>query len=233
VDRRIIRVLMLGVALSGLGVSARAQTVLTLSAIGQERVMPDEMVASLQVQAMAVHAAEAQDAVNSAMKKALDLARAVPGVVATTNSYNVFKITPDDQSAPPKFQASQNLQLVVPAVQGGPPESFSALLAELQQNGLLLNNLDGDLSRDGQLRAQQAAIADAIGQIQAQAGMIAGRLKENVGEMKTLNVNMDGQGPMPPGPRMMMSAMAAPQAAPGKVTVEANVSATIALSSAH
>ena len=232
-DRRIIRVLMLGVALSGLGVSARAQTVLSLSAIGQQRVMPDEMVASLQVQATAAHAAAAQDAMNSAMKKALDLARAVPGVVATTNSYNVFKITPEDQSVPPKFQASQNLQLVVPSVQGGPPESFSALLAELQQNGLLLNNLDGDLSRDGQLRAQQAAIADAIGQIQAQAAMIAGRLKENVGEIKTLNVNMDGQGPMPPGPRMMMSAMAAPQAAPDRVTVEANVSATIALSSAH
>ena len=41
---------------------------------------------------------------------------------------------------------------------------------------------------------------DAIGQIQAQAAMIAARLKENVGEIKTLNVNMDGQGPMPPGP---------------------------------
>jgi uncharacterized protein YggE len=227
--------LVLGVALSGLAATARAQTLLSLSATGRERVAPDEMVASLQVQATATHAAAAQDEVNIAMKKALDLARAVPGVIATTNGYNVFKNTPDDAKAPPKFQASQNLQLVISAPQGSPPDGFSELLAQLQQNGLLLNNLDGDLSRDGQMRVQEVAIGDAIGQIQAQAAMIAGRLKENIGEIKTLNVNTDGQGPLIPTPRMMMlsAAMARPQAAPDKVTVQADVSATIALTSTH
>ena len=93
------------------------------------------MVASLQVQATAAHAAAAQDAVNSAMKKALDLARAVPGVVATTNGYNVFKITPDDQSAPPKFQASQNLQAGDTGRHGGPPGVFRRCLPSCSKTG--------------------------------------------------------------------------------------------------
>lgn len=226
VHGRMIRMLALGAALSGLAGAARAQTLLSLGATGQVRVVPDEMVASLQVQASATRAADAQDTVNRAMKKALDLAHAVQGVVATTNGYNVFKNTPDNAATPPQFQASQTLQLVIPAPEGNPPDRFTALLGQLQQNGLLLNTLDGDLSRDGQLSAQQDAIGDAIGQIQAQAAMIAGRLKENISEIKTLNVNVDMPGPMP---RMMMMAAAAPQAAPDKVTVQVNVSATMVL----
>jgi uncharacterized protein len=223
---RMMRMLVFGAALSALAGAAQAQTLLSLGATGQVRVVPDEMVASLQVQASAARAADAQGAVNRAMKKALDLAHAVQGVVATTNGYNVFKNTPDNAATPPQFQASQTLQLVIPAPQGPPPDRFTALLGQLQQNGLLLNTLDCDLSRNGQLSAQQDAIGDAIGQIQAQAAMIAGRLKENISEIKTLNVNVDMPGPMP---RMMMMAAMAPQAAPDKVTVQVNVSATMML----
>jgi uncharacterized protein len=215
-------------------VPARAQTELNLAATGQTLVEPDEMTASLQVQAASARAATAQADVNSAMRKALALAKAVPGVTATTGAYSVFEDGSDD-TKPPVFQASQSLQLVMPAPGGVPPDRFTALVGQLQQNGLLLNNLDGDLSSAGQESAEQGAIADAIGQIQAQAAMIAGDLKKNVGEIKTLNVNMNMPEAVMRAPRAMMMAagMPPPQAAPDKVTVQANVSATIELTLPH
>jgi uncharacterized protein YggE len=233
---RMIRGMVLGGAVCGFAcgfaVAAQAQTMLSLSATGQADVAPDEMVASLQVQASTPQAAAAQDAVNGAMAKALAMARAVAGVAATTNGYQVFKTTSENAATPPQFQASQNLMLVIPAAEGVPPDRFTALLGRLQQDGLLLNTLEGDLSRAGQARAGQAAIADGIGQIQAQAAMIAARLNMKVGAIKTLDVN--ASGPVGPAPRVMMSAaMAPPQAAPDRVTVQVNVSAMIALTSAQ
>lgn len=230
---RLLGVAMIGGAICGSAVAAQAQTILNLSATGQTEVAPDEMVAAMQVQASASQAAAAQGAVNAAMQKALELAQAVPGVVATTNGYNVFQTNADNGAAPPKFQASQNLRLVILASDGVPPGRFTALLSQLQENGLLLNTLEGDLSRVGHVRAGQAAVVDGIDQIEAQAAMVAARLKMRVGGIKTLSVN--GSSPEPgPVPRvMMMSAMAPPQAAPDKVTVQANVSATMTLLSAQ
>jgi uncharacterized protein YggE len=217
------------------GVPARAQTELNLAATGQKLVEPDEMIASLQVQAASSRAATAQADVNSAMQKALALAKAVSGVTATTSSYSVFEDA-SDSAKPPKFRASQSLQLVMPAPGGVPPDRFTALVGQLQQNGLLLNSLDGDLSSSGQTNAEQGAIADAIGQIQAQAAMIADNLKKNVSEIKTLNVNVNMPQVIMRAPQAMMKAAempTPPQAAPDKVTIQANVSATIELTSSH
>jgi uncharacterized protein len=213
---------------------ARAQTELNLAATGQKLVAPDEMTASLQVQAASPRAAAAQGEVNGAMSKALALAKAVSGVTATTGSYSVFEDS-SDSAKPPVFRASQSLQLVIPAPGGVPPDGFTALVGQLQQDGLLLNGLDGDLSGNGQESAERSAIADAIGQIQAQAAMIAGDLRKNVGEIKTLNVNVNMPEAVMRAPRAMMmaAAMPPPQAAPDKVTVQANVSATIELTSQH
>jgi uncharacterized protein len=231
---RIIPMLVVAGFFCAAGIPARAQTELNLAATGQKLVAPDEMTASLQVQAASARAAMAQADVNGAMQKALALAKGVSGVTATTGSYSVFEDS-SDNAKPPVFRAGQSLQLVIPAPDGVPPDRFTALVGQLQQDGLLLNSLDGDLSGSGQESAEQSAIADAIRQIQAQAAMIAGELRKNVGEMKTLNVNVNMPEPVMRAPRAMMmaAAMPPPQAAPDKVTVQANVSATIELTSAH
>jgi uncharacterized protein len=165
------------------------------------------------------------------MAKALALAKAIPGVKIVTGGYSSYAVTPDN-NAPQQFAAQQTLQLSIKAPAGAPPDSFSTLLGTLQQNGLLLNSLSGDLSDAGQRQAQQAAITDALGQINAQASSIAANLHEQVGLIKSLNVNANSS----PGPRpmMMMMAMAkdsapAPQSAPDNVQVTANVTADIAL----
>jgi len=212
--------------------AGQAQTVLNLSANGSNSVEPDRIVASLNVQASSPAAARAQAEVNAQMQRALAAARAVGGVSASTGDYSVYQNTPDN-SAKPVYQASQNLQLSMAAAGGVPPAAFTALVGQLQQAGLLLNTLDGNLSDAGQAGAQQAAIDDAIRQIQAQAAAIAAMLGERVGKIQSLNVNVNSPGPVLRAAPMMMMAAAAPppQAAPGKVTIQANVSATVELTS--
>jgi uncharacterized protein YggE len=212
---------------------AKAQTDLTIAATGQASVPPDEASAALTVQAQDTTAAKAQATVNTMMTKALALAKAVPGVKVVTGGYNSYTVAPDN-NAPQQFTAQQTLQLSIVAPAGAPPTAFSNLLGTLQQDGLLLNSLSGDLSDAGQRQAQQAAITDALTQIQAQATSIATSLHEQVGAIKSLNVNAASN----PGPRPLMMAMAArdaaptPQSAPDNVQITASVTADIALNHA-
>jgi uncharacterized protein YggE len=223
--RRLVFLLPLCAALPG--GAAAAQTALNISATGEQLVVPDEMVAALTVQASAAKAAAAQDLVNRAMLRALAAARAVSGVTATTSNYSVEQVSPEN--APLRFQASQDLQLVVAAPGGVPTGAFTALVGVLQQDGLLLNTLDGDLSLAGQRTAESAAIADAIQQIQAQASGVATVLKEKIGGIKSLSVNAAPPSPLR-GPVLMMAATAPPpQAAPGRISVRAEVTAVIEL----
>jgi uncharacterized protein YggE len=214
---------------------APAQTVLSLSATGNNTVEPDQIIASLNVQSNAKTAAQAQAEVNREMQQALAAAHALAGVTATTGDYSVFQNSPDNTSGnaspAPDYQASQGLQLSMAAADGVPPAGFTALVGRLQQQGLLLNTLDGNLSGQGQAAAQAGAINDAIHQIQAQAAAIAATLGEHVGKIKSLDVNVNTPGPILRAAPMMMAAAAAPppQAAPGKVTIQANVNATIDL----
>jgi uncharacterized protein YggE len=207
---------------------AAAQTILSLSGSGTVLAQPDEMVAALNVQQTAPKAATAQAKVNDIMAKALAQAQAVPGVVATTANYNVYQTT-TDSGAVSGYQASQTLNLTIPASGGTPPPAFTALVGQLQAESLLLNNLDGDLSPAGRLKASQQAVTAAIQQMQAQAASIAKTLGQSVGAIKTLNVNMDNAGPPMPMMAMAMKSAAPPQATPGPVSVSATVNAEIEL----
>jgi uncharacterized protein len=213
---------------------AMAQTVLTIGATGQVNAAPDEATASLTAQATSPDAAKAQAQVNAMMSKALEEARAASGVVATTGSYDTSQQTTDTQPPKTVYQASQSLNLVLPAANGIPPARFTDLVGKLQAQGLLLNDLGGDLSTKAQQGAQQAAVLAAIAQIQAQAAAVAAQLHESVGVVKTLNVNAQSS----PGPRPVMAMMAmrndaAPVSAPGNVAVTADVTAEVELDAAH
>jgi uncharacterized protein YggE len=205
--------------------AARAQTVLSLSATGSVVTLPDEMEASLNVQQDAASAAAAQDAVNRLMAKALASARKVHGVTATTADYNVF------QTQAPAYQATQTLNLTMAAAGGVPPPAFTNLAGQLQQDGLQLNSLDGELSASGADAASQAATIDALRRLRSEANAIAAALGDKVGEMKTITIDSNNQGPVMPGFAMAMKA-APPQAAPGPVTVQVTVEATIILTPA-
>jgi uncharacterized protein YggE len=211
---------ILGLAWAG---GARAQTVLSLSATGSVVTVPDQMEASLTVQESAVSASAAQDAVNRLMAKALASARKADGVTPTTAAYNVF------QTQNQGYQASQTLNLTMAAPGGLPPAAFTNLIGALQQDGLQLNSLDGQISAAGADAASQAATADALRRLQAQAHAIAAALGDKAGEIKTLTVDSSNPGPIMPGRMLAMAAEAPPQSAPGPVTVQVTVEATIEL----
>ena len=212
---------------------AQAQTALTNAATGQVSVPPDEASATLTVQAQDVSAARAQNMVNTGMARALALARKLPGLKAVTGQYSTYSVAPDNGVAA-QFSAQQTLQLTLSAPDGVPPEAFSNLLGSLQQEGLLLNSLDGDLSDAGQRQAEQAAINDALGQIKAQAAAVAANLQEAVGGIKSLDVNAaSAPGPQPRMMAMAMPAAAPPQSAPENLQVTASLTAVIDLSTPH
>jgi uncharacterized protein YggE len=222
-----------------LPLSAHAQTTLNLSATGQVMVTPDQIAASLTAQDNSYNAATAQNAVNAAMAAGLKLARALAGVKAVTESESVSPVTPDGATGRVQYQASQQLDLTMPAQAGAPPPAFSALLGTLQNRGFLLQNYDGELSDQAQEAGEQAAIADAIRQIKEQARAVAAALGESFGRVETVNLNMPEGGPGPvafaaaaPGP-MMARAFVAPSAAPANVQVSASVTAVVDLAAAH
>jgi len=206
--------------------AAPAQTVLTLSATGSVTAAPDQMVASLEAQDSAPTAAQAQDEVNGLMARALAQARATAAVTAVTADYSVAETDPQN-SGSPSYQASQTLNLTIPAPGGVPPTVFTALVGKLQQEGLLLDTLDGQLSDAGADAARRAATIDALRRLNADAGAIAAALGDRVGEIQTLSIDAGNPGPV--APRMMMAAAAPPQAAPGPVTIQVTAEATITL----
>jgi uncharacterized protein YggE len=207
--------------------AAPAETVLTLSATGSVTVPPDQMVASLQAQESAPTAPLAQAAVNQLMATALSESRATAGVTAVTTDYSVSETDPENNQKP-SFQASQTLNLTIAAPGGAPPDAFTALVGNLQQQGLLLNTLDGQLSAAGADVASRTATTNALHRLQADAAAIAATLGDKVGDIKTLSIDAGSPGPI--APRMMMMAAAAPpQAAPGPVTIQVTAQATITL----
>jgi uncharacterized protein YggE len=213
--------------LAGGAALAASPTVLTLSATGSVTVPPDQMVASLEAQGAAPSAAQAQDEVNRMMASALGQARATAGVTAVTADYTVSETDPQN-SGPPSYQASQTLNLTIAAPGGAPPAPFTALVGKLQQQGLLLDTLDGQLSEAGADAARRAATIAALHRLKADAGAIAAALGDKVGDIQTLSIDAGNPGPV--APRMMMMAAAAPpQAAPGPVTIQVTAGATITL----
>jgi len=228
-----------GLALLFLSASpALAQTTLNLSATGQVMVPPDQIAASLTAQDNSYNAATAQNVVNAAMAQALKLASGVAGLKAVTESESVSSVTPDGGGRI-QYQASQQLDLTMDAPAGAPPAALSALLGTLQDKGFLLQNFDGELSDRAQETGEQAAIAEAIRLIKAQARAVAAPLGESVGRFETINLNMPEGGPGPvafaaaaPGP-MMARAFTAPSASPSNIQVTATVTAVVDLAPAH
>ncbi len=235
---RVMKRLLACVCLLGMSATAQAGTTmsgtiqpgttLTLSATGSIAATPDEITATLTAQSTAAQPTAAQANLNVAMKKALDSARALPTVTVSTGSYTVYQTSPPGQ--PDQYQASQTLNLTMPAATGTPPPEFMTLLGKLQQNFLLLNNLDGDLSPARQASTQTQAVTAALRQLQTQSAQIAATIGQHVAGITSLSV--DANTPPPIMNRMM--AMSAPSAAPtaalGPITITATVTAVVALS---
>ncbi|WP_424812155.1 SIMPL domain-containing protein [Roseococcus sp. YIM B11640] len=195
-----------------------AESRLRIAEEGSVRTMPDEMVASLRVEARAPTAAAAQDEVNRRVAAALEAARGVAGVQAATRGYSTHTDAERQQAV-----AQQSIEL-----KSGQGAALLALLARLQGDGLLLDHAGWQLTPAAGRAARDGATNEAIRGVQARAAAVARELGMRVAEMRELSVDV-----VPEGPRPMMAMRASGPAEPNvtaeEITTTARVSAEFKL----
>lgn len=197
------RLLLVAALLAPLPALAQSETRLRLSESGSATVQPDEVTASLRIEARAGTAAAAQEQVNRAMAAALAIARGTQGVRATTGHYNA-RADREKQ----EFVAQQSLNL-----RG--PEAVIALVGQLQSEGLLLDHVQWQLSEAAQRQGRDEATRAAIRAVQERGAAIARDLGLRVAALRDLYVEAS------PEARPMMAARAMAAAAPTPPTVTA------------
>ncbi len=184
------------------GTPARAETILDLSETASVAARPDEIAASLGAEAAAPEPAAAQDAVNRMMAQALDTARQVKTVTATTGQYAVWLVPERPPTSPPAWRASQTLDL---SGQDGP--ALLSLVGALQRQGLAVQQLGWRLSARAARAARDQALRQAIGGLRKRAEEAAGLLDLRFVSFRTVRLT--------PEPTVMMPMRAAMVAAPG------------------
>lgn len=213
--------------------AAPPATTLDLAVTGRAAHAPDAMRATLEGTATAAKPARAQAALNAMMAKALSASRKAQGVTATTGPYSVSRTRSNQgNSNQTLWQARQRLDLRLAAGPDSPKaKAFLAMIGTLQNDGVLLRDLSGALSPGAAEETETAAIADAVRLMRARAGALAAALGDEVGRVR--HVALDIASPVRPVFRVMAAEAApSPVAAPGDVSEQATLRATIALSPA-
>lgn len=205
---------------------ASDQTILHLSETAQRDVPRDLLRATLSAEASDPDARKVQADINQRMAAALVRIKQVPDITIETTGYSVYRDTPD--KAPPRWQGSQSVTLT--------GKDFAALLSlvgTLQQQGLVMQNLVPDLSREGRQSVEDALTDEALTRLQQRAERVAATLDTKVAGFRTVSVGNVLQPPMPIRPMVMMArsdnAAAPPVAEAGSATVSVTVEADIAL----
>ena len=212
--------LLAGALLAG-AAPARAQTILHLAETASVPAHPDELAATLQAEAASSTAADAQQRVNTIVSDALNRAHQVAGVAVSTGSYTAWRTGPTPQDQTERWQASQSLEL-----HGRDGPALLALVGELQQHGLAVNQLGWRLSEQGGRDARSRAIADALQALRGRADAAASLIGMRFEAFKEIRLDTPRPAPMP---RMMMAAPAAANVAAMPPNAEAEdmpVSAT-------
>ena len=209
--------------LAALTQPAAADTLLRLSETAHISVHPDELAASLRAEATASTPAEAQARVNTAIGHALDQAKQVPGIVATTGFYQVWQVTqPTSQ-----WHAGQGIDL-----KGRDGDAMLKLVGGLQGQGLALQGLGWQVSPAAAQHARSEATKAALAGLHDRAQAAAAILGLRFGSFREVNLDPSraaGPVPVPRSMAMAAGAMPAPQAETADVDIDATVDAEAVL----
>ncbi|MFI4983420.1 MAG: SIMPL domain-containing protein [Nevskiales bacterium] len=206
------------VVLMALAQPAAADTLLRLSETAHVSVHPDELAASLRSEGTGATPTKAQAEVNAAIGRALDQANQVQGVVATTGFYQVWQATqPTSQ-----WHAHQSIEL-----KGHDGEAMLKLVGSLQGQGLALERLGWQVSREASGHARSEATRAALGGLRGRAEAAAAILGLRFVSFR--EVNLDASRPMPPPliRSMAMPAAAAAMPTPHAETENVDIDATV------
>jgi len=206
---------------------ANDQSTLQLSETAQRDVARDLLHATLAAEATDPDAGKVQSAINQRMSTATARIKQVAGVTLETGGYSVYRETPDKQ--PPRWHGSQTVNLT--------SKDFAALLnlvGTLQQQGLVIQSLAPDISRDARQSVEDALTDEALTRLKQRADRIAATAGVKLQGIRTLTVGNVNAPPPIIRPLMRMSAAEAlpappPVAEPGNATVSVTATAEFAL----
>jgi uncharacterized protein len=217
-------ILAAGFALALLIGSARAATILHLSATASVQTMPDELTAELAAEAHESAPAVAQTDVNAMIRRALAAAHAVSAVTTSTGAYSVWYVTDPH----PEWQARQTLVLTA---HDGP--ALLGLVGQLQAQGLAVSSLGWQLAAKTMEAAQDKAQLMALAQLRGRAEAAAKVLGMRFAGFQEVWLTPAG----PTSPIQPMALMAArgvpPSAIPAESAVVASVAADVVLDPAQ
>ena len=207
---RVVLCMASGLLAASLAAPAPAQealrTTLVLSETAAREVAQDTLVALLAARAEATTPRAAQAEVNQAMTVAIGKADAVTGVRAATAGYRVYQEY-DRDGEPRGWVAEQDLRLT--AREAAP---LLELAGVLQEDGLLLNGLNYQLSAEARRAIEDELALEAIAALRRRAEEVAASVAMAVETIATLRVGAVADEP--PIRPMMRTSMAEAAAAP-------------------
>jgi predicted secreted protein len=203
------------------------QSTLHLSETAQRDVPRDLLHASLAAEATDPDAGKVQAAINQRMSAAMTRIKQVAGVTAATSGYSVYRETPDKQ--PPRWHGSQTIDLTSKDFAG-----LLSLIGALQQQGLVVQSLAPDISREARQSVEDALTDEALTRLKQRADRIAATAGVKLQGIRTLMVGNVNAPPPIIRPLLRMSAAEAvpappPVAEPGNATVSITATAEFAL----
>lgn len=237
--RRFLRVIPFAVALAFIALSSATaqglpprpvpndESVLHLSETAQRDVPRDLLRATLAAEATDPDAGKVQSDINQRMSAAMTRIKQVAGVTVETGGYSVYRETPDKQ--PARWRGSQTVTLT--------SKDFAALVGlagALQQQGLVIQSLSPDISREARQSVEDALTDEALTRLKQRADRIATTAGVKLQGIRSLSVGNVNAPPPIVQPMMRMAAMSASPAPPpvaeaGNATVSITATAEFAL----
>lgn len=180
----------------------QGQTLITLSVTERMQVAQDELQAELRIETEDRDARAVQNAINSAMAEALQLASGSSGVDVSTGHYGVYQFNRQPQASRPDpvWRGTQHIRLT-----STDAAALLELAGELQESGFVMNQLSWRLSTEKADEVRDSLMETAIARAQAKVQRAAAALGKSEYDMAAVNVD----GAMDFSPPVMMRAMAA------------------------
>ncbi|ALO47018.1 SIMPL domain-containing protein [Pseudohongiella spirulinae] len=180
----------------------QGQTLITLSVTERSQVAQDELLAELRVEVEDRDARAVQDAINSTMAEALQLASGSSTVDVATGHYGVYQFNRQPQASRPDpvWRGTQHIRLT-----SKDAAELLELAGDLQEQGFVMNQLSWRLSTEKADEVRDSLMEAAIARAQSKVQRAAAALGKSDFDMASVNV----VGAMDFSPPVMMRAMAA------------------------
>ena len=202
---------------------ASGPPVLNLSAQATIKLPPDMLVADMTALASLPTAIGAQRRVNSFMAQASKAADGVAGVKATFKDYSVAFIEASPLNQPSHWTAQQTVE-----IKGQSSEALLDLVGRLQALGLVIGDLEWQVSAERAEKARQDATMQALKTLRTQASDDAAALGLQVDRFGSVRLNEEARPfPLVRAAMKMTVAMAAAMPPPNATAEQQDVTATV------